>query len=93
MQDGRVSYTREGYVGRISVHVGDRKASLNLTSVREPDQGWYECRLFFPNRTPTTRLNGTWFHLTVQGKFKKFLVNKNNITTFNLFFFGISNVY
>ncbi|KAK9507378.1 hypothetical protein O3M35_007251 [Rhynocoris fuscipes] len=67
VQNGTTIYTREGYVGRIHATVKDRKAKLNFTSVREPDHGWYECRLFFPNRTPTTRLNGTWFHLTVHG--------------------------
>lgn len=26
----------------------------------------YECRVIFPNRTPSTRNNGTWFHLAVE---------------------------
>ncbi|XP_030745787.1 protein borderless [Sitophilus oryzae] len=43
------------------------RASINLTSIRESDAGWYECRIRFPTRTPSYRNNGTWFHLTVSG--------------------------
>ncbi|KAF7270305.1 hypothetical protein GWI33_016706 [Rhynchophorus ferrugineus] len=43
------------------------RASINLTSIRESDAGWYECRVKFPTRTPPYRNNGTWFHLTVSG--------------------------
>ncbi|XP_054260540.1 protein borderless-like [Macrosteles quadrilineatus] len=43
------------------------KGSINLTAIRETDAGWYECRIYFPNRTPSTRPNGTWFHLSVDG--------------------------
>lgn len=56
------------YIGRISLVeniYGYGKASVNLTSIRETDAGWYECRVVFPNRTPSTRNNGTWFHLGV----------------------------
>lgn len=51
---------------------GYGRASVNLTSIRETDNGWYECQLIFPNRTPTTRNNGTWFYLTVNGIFIQF---------------------
>ena len=60
----------EGYAGRISLVSSDSsygKGSINLTNIRESDGGWYECSIFFPNRTPSTRLNGTWFHLSVEG--------------------------
>lgn len=40
---------------------------MNLTAIRESDSGWYECRVIFPNRTPSIRNNGTWFHLAVDG--------------------------
>jgi hypothetical protein len=43
------------------------RGAVNLTSIRESDEGWYECKVFFPNRNPPTRPNGTWFHLTVEG--------------------------
>nr|XP_018895915.1 PREDICTED: protein borderless isoform X1 [Bemisia tabaci] len=43
------------------------KGSINLTSIRETDSGWYECKIYFPNRTPSTKQNGTWYHLTVEG--------------------------
>lgn len=39
-----------------------------MTNIRESDQGWYECRVIFPNRTPNSRNNGTWFHLAIDGK-------------------------
>jgi hypothetical protein len=61
----------EGYAGRISLVSPDLsygKGSINLTSIRESDGGWYECSVFFPNRTPSTRPNGTWFHLSVEGE-------------------------
>lgn len=57
-------------MGRINLlgnHYGYGKASVNLSSIRESDNGWYECRVMFPNRTPSTRNNGTWFHLAVDG--------------------------
>lgn len=38
-----------------------------MSSIRESDSGWYECRVLFPNRTPSIRNNGTWFHLAVEG--------------------------
>lgn len=63
----------ENYIGRILLldkhqgypNVG--KASINLTSIRETDSGWYQCKVYFPNRTPTTLNNGSWFHLAVDG--------------------------
>lgn len=56
------------FIGRVSL-IDDNpqlgKGSLNLTAIRESDAGFYECKVIFPNRTPQTRKNGTWFHLTV----------------------------
>lgn len=46
---------------------GYGQGSVNLTNIRESDQGWYECRVIFPNRTPNSRNNGTWFHLAIDG--------------------------
>ncbi|XP_060531403.1 protein borderless [Cylas formicarius] len=51
--------------GHANRHYG--RASINLTSIRESDAGWYECKVMFPTRTPPYRNNGTWFHLTVSG--------------------------
>ncbi|XP_071454905.1 protein borderless isoform X5 [Hetaerina americana] len=77
-----VMTSSEGYAGRVSRVAWDHqlqqyytgvnhqaygKGAVNLTSIRESDQGWYECRIYFPNRTPNTGRNGTWFHLTVDG--------------------------
>lgn len=64
------TWEQGGYKHRIGFLAPDSaygKGSINLTSIRESDAGWYECKVFFPNRTPSTRLNGTWFHLTVNG--------------------------
>lgn len=47
--------------------MGIGKASINLTSLRDTDTGWYECKMTYPNRSPQTRNNGTWFHLSVDG--------------------------
>lgn len=66
----------EPFVGRIdlvnSPNVSPNrrygKASVNLTSIRDSDGGWFECQVLFPNRTPSSRNNGTWFHLTVNGR-------------------------
>ncbi|XP_017760125.1 PREDICTED: protein borderless isoform X1 [Eufriesea mexicana] len=61
-----------GYEGRVhlledSVTRGYGQGSINLTNIRESDQGWYECRVIFPNRTPNSRNNGTWFYLAIDG--------------------------
>lgn len=62
----------EPYVGRVHLlHYplpGYGKATINLTSIRESDAGWYECKVIFPNRDPSSRNNGTWIYLTVNGK-------------------------
>ncbi|XP_022905461.2 protein borderless [Onthophagus taurus] len=60
------------YIGRIHPITDDiypkfGKASINLTSIRESDAGWFECQILFPNRTPQSTNNGTWFYLTVNG--------------------------
>lgn len=59
----------ESFKGRVNlVHDSPYgRGSVNLTSIRESDSGWYECIVYFPNRTPATRRNGTWFHLSVDG--------------------------
>lgn len=71
--DGHVTVDNV-YKGRIHLldDIGHRKygqGSINLTNIRESDQGWYECRVIFPNRTPNSRNNGTWFHLAIDGNF------------------------
>ncbi|EEB15044.1 neuronal cell adhesion molecule, putative [Pediculus humanus corporis] len=58
------------YKGRIKLIESDSdygKGSINLTNIRETDGGWYECQILFPNRSPITHQNGTWFHLKVEG--------------------------
>ncbi|XP_031829317.1 borderless isoform X2 [Nomia melanderi] len=62
-----------GYEGRVHLIEdaalrGYGQGSINLTNIRESDQGWYECRVIFPNRTPNSRNNGTWFHLAIDGE-------------------------
>ncbi|KAG7213388.1 hypothetical protein KM043_002681 [Ampulex compressa] len=55
----------EGRVSRVSPNSPYGVASLNLTNIRESDQGWYECKVVFLNRSPNSNKNGTWFHLDV----------------------------
>lgn len=67
---GEETQLSQKYSGRIHLvddKVGLGKASINLTSVREADTGWYECKMSYPNRSPQTRNNGSWFHLAVDG--------------------------
>jgi len=65
------THSGEGYEGRVS-KVNENspygQASLNLTNIRESDQGWYKCKVVFLNRSPNSHKNGTWFHLDVHGK-------------------------
>uniref|UniRef100_A0A8D8WF01 Protein turtle n=1 Tax=Cacopsylla melanoneura TaxID=428564 RepID=A0A8D8WF01_9HEMI len=56
-----------GRVTPVSDYPKFGKGSVNLTNVRETDAGWYECRLYFPNRSPSSALNGTWYYLEVLG--------------------------
>lgn len=83
--DTQVSQQYTGRISLIDNHASLGKASINLTSVRESDNGWweffgnfessakahfplrYECRMSYPNRSPQTRNNGSWFHLSVDG--------------------------
>ncbi|KAG4079404.1 hypothetical protein HA402_008096 [Bradysia odoriphaga] len=60
----------DSFIGRINLlgnHYGLGRASVNLSSIRESDTGWYECKVLFPNRTPSITKNGTWFHVAVEG--------------------------
>lgn len=65
------SQTNEQYKERIHLvddKTGLGKASINLTLVREEDIGWYECKIFYPNRSPQNGPRSTsWFHLSLDG--------------------------
>lgn len=58
-------------------------ASLNLTNIRETDQGWYECKVVFLNRSPNQHKNGTWFHLDVHAP-PRFSITPEEIIYVNL---------
>ena len=58
----------KGRVSGVSPESSYGQASLNLTNIRESDQGWYECKVVFLNRAPNQNNNGTWFHLDVHGE-------------------------
>ncbi|GAB0089249.1 Protein borderless [Sergentomyia squamirostris] len=80
--DGVLSAS-DNYVGRINLldsGYGHGKASVNLTALRESDSGWYQCKVIFPNRTPSTRGNGTWFNLHVDGRHNLLKVPPINLT-------------
>lgn len=44
------------------------QASLNLTKVRQSDQGLYECKIYYLDRRPEDKGDGTWIYLDVQGE-------------------------
>lgn len=70
--DNGVTTEMDPYVGRLHLITDLPKeyglASINLTSIRDDDTGWFECRILFRNRIPSSRNNGTWYFLTVNGK-------------------------
>ncbi|KRT78950.1 Immunoglobulin, partial [Oryctes borbonicus] len=80
------THSGEGYEGRVSRVSPDSPygaASLNLTNIRESDQGWYECKVVFLNRSPNSPKNGTWFHLDVHAP-PRFAVTPEDIIYVNL---------
>lgn len=80
------THSGEGYEGRVSRVSPDSPfgaASLNLTNIRETDQGWYECKVVFLNRSPNQHKNGTWFHLDVHAP-PRFSVTPEDIIYVNL---------
>ncbi|XP_014247485.1 protein turtle [Cimex lectularius] len=84
--DSYPTHSGEGYEGRVSRVSQDSPyglASLNLTNIRESDQGWYECKVVFLNRSPSTHKNGTWFHLDVHAP-PRFSVTPEDVIYVNL---------
>jgi hypothetical protein len=80
------THSGEGYEGRVSRVSPDSPfgaASLNLTNIRESDQGWYECKVVFLNRSPNQHKNGSWFHLDVHAP-PRFSVTPEDIIYVNL---------
>uniref|UniRef100_A0A182YGU3 Uncharacterized protein n=1 Tax=Anopheles stephensi TaxID=30069 RepID=A0A182YGU3_ANOST len=80
------THSGEGYEGRVSRVPPNSTfgaASLNLTDIRESDQGWYECKVVFLNRPPKQHKNGTWFHLDVHAP-PRFSVTPEDIIYVNL---------
>ncbi|XP_055299209.1 protein turtle isoform X3 [Sitodiplosis mosellana] len=80
------THSGEGYEGRVSRVSPDSPfgaASLNLTNIRESDQGWYECKVVFLNRSPNQHKNGSWFHLDVHAP-PRFSVTPEDIVYVNL---------
>ncbi|KAJ2942621.1 hypothetical protein O0L34_g2088 [Tuta absoluta] len=80
------THSGEGYEGRVSRVAPDSPygaASLNLTNIRESDQGWYECKVVFLNRSPNQHKNGTWFHLDVHAP-PRFSITPEDIIYVNL---------
>ncbi|XP_074039416.1 protein turtle isoform X4 [Leptinotarsa decemlineata] len=80
------THSGEGYEGRVSRVSPDSPygaASLNLTNIKESDQGWYECKVVFLNRPPNQPKNGTWFHLDVHAP-PRFVVTPEDVIYVNL---------
>lgn len=70
-------------MSRVSPESPFGAASLNLTDIRESDQGWYECKVVFLNRAPNQHKNGSWFHLDVHAP-PRFSVTPEDIVYVNL---------
>lgn len=70
-------------MSRVSADSPFGAASLNLTDIRENDQGWYECKVVFLNRAPNQHKNGSWFHLDVHAP-PRFSVTPEDIVYVNL---------
>ncbi|CAL4082334.1 unnamed protein product [Meganyctiphanes norvegica] len=62
--DPHVEDSYKGRASRVPSESSYGLASLQLTDVREADQGWYECKVFYLDRRSHTD-NGTWVHLDV----------------------------
>lgn len=54
------------HLGRASLH---GKSSLRIENLRSDDQGWYECKVLMLEQQYDTFHNGSWVHLTVNGKY------------------------
>ncbi|KAK3862557.1 hypothetical protein Pcinc_031593 [Petrolisthes cinctipes] len=84
--EGYDPHVEENYKGRASRVSPDTTkfglASLNLTSVREDDQGWYECKVFYLDRTGAAD-NGTWVHLDVHAP-PRFTTTPEDVTYVNI---------
>lgn len=62
---GYPPHVAQGYESRVT-RIG--QASLNLSQVRQSDQGLYECKIYYLDRRPEDKGNGTWIYLDVQGE-------------------------
>nr|WKY18272.1 turtle-like protein IGSF9 [Penaeus vannamei] len=80
--DPHVEDTYKGRASRVSQDTTYGLASLNLTNVREDDQGWYECKVFYLDRTGSPD-NGTWIHLDVHAP-PRFTTTPDDVTYVNI---------
>lgn len=68
----------EGFEGRVSLVDKNTQASLNISNIKDSDQGWYECKVFYlmheNNDDPTK--NRTRILLEVNCKYFLFSTNK-----------------
>ncbi|KAE8748422.1 hypothetical protein FOCC_FOCC004854 [Frankliniella occidentalis] len=81
--DNYPPHFHDDYQGRVALVATDSsygRASLNLTNIKETDQGWYECQVVFLNRPPAQHKNGSWFHLDVHERIRKKEAEKLNLT-------------
>jgi len=67
--DGYPPHIEESFLGRIRLL---DQASIELTDVRESDEGWYECSVvFLHDSSDGSTINGTNIYLTVYGKLRQ----------------------
>ncbi|XP_064078244.1 protein turtle-like isoform X11 [Macrobrachium nipponense] len=80
--DPHVEDNYKGRASRVNPDTTFGLASLNLTSVRESDQGWYECKVYYLDRSGATD-NGTWIHLDVHAP-PRFTTTPDDVTYVNI---------
>lgn len=62
---GYPPHVAQGYENRVA-RIG--QASLNLSSIRHSDSGFYECKIHFLDRKPNDKGLSTYLYLDVQGE-------------------------
>ena len=68
--------------------------SLELSHIREFDQGWYECKVIFVDGIGNEDSNGTWIHLNVNSEYPmlcNILVNSRHFKKWKISLFHLKS--
>ncbi len=60
--NGYPPHVDAGYQGRIRLV---EQASIQVSDIRNTDEGWFECSIIFLDGTDENNTNGTWIYLSV----------------------------